>query len=216
MNLIQSTLIHKILPPRRQSAGKPPALILLHGRGADEDDLLGLSEYLDERLFIISARAPFDFQFGTGYTWYDILEIGRPEAKMFTESYEKLVQFLEDVKKGYPIDPSKIFFGGFSMGTMMSYAIALTYPDNVAGVIANSGYIPEETDLKFQWEKIKGKPFFIAHGTFDPLIPVMFSRRAKALLEQAQAAVWYREYDMAHQISEESLNDIMNWLSQHL
>ena len=216
MNLIQSTLIHKILPPRRQGTGKPPALILLHGRGADEDDLLGLSEYLDERLFIISARAPFAFQFGTGYTWYDLLEIGRPEAKMFSESYQKLTQFLHDVRNGYPLDASRIFLGGFSMGTMMSYAIALTYPDAVAGVIANSGYIPEETELKFQWDKIKGKPFFLAHGTYDPLIPVMFSRRAKALLEQAQAAVWYREYDMAHQISEESLNDIMNWLSQHL
>lgn len=216
MNLIQTTLTHKLLPPRTKIPGNPPCLILLHGRGANEDDLLGLAEYLDERLFIISARAPFDFQSGGGYTWYDILDIGRPEPKMFSESYKKLVQFFEDIKKGYAVDPAKVFFCGFSMGTMMSYAIALTHPDAVAGVIANSGYVPEETDLKFHWDKVKRKPFFVAHGTFDPVIPVMFSRRAKALLEQAQAAVWYREYDMGHQITEETLNDMMSWLTQHL
>ncbi len=216
MNLIQSSLIHKILPPRKKSEGNPPALILLHGRGADEDDLLGLAEYLDERLFIISARAPFDFQFGTGYTWYDILEIGRPEAAMFAESYSKLVQFFDEVKKGYPIDHAKIFLFGFSMGTMMSYALALTYPDAIAGVIANSGYVPEETGLKFQWDKMKGKPFFVTHGTYDPIIPVSLGRRAKELLVQAQATVSYHEYDMGHQINEENLNGMMKWLSTQI
>ena len=216
MNLIHSALIHKILPPQKKSGGKYPTLILLHGRGANEDDLLGLAEYLDERLFIISARAPFDFQYGGGYTWYDILEVGKPEPKMFGVSYKKLLQFFDDVKKGYPIDASKVFFCGFSMGTMMSYAISLTCPESVSGVIANSGYIPEGSDLTFEWNKIKDKPFFVGHGRYDPIIPVAFGKRAKELLEQAHASVMYREYDMGHQISEESLNDMMNWLTTHI
>ena len=213
INLIQTSLKHKILEPQRKSSAKYPALILLHGRGANEDDLLGLTEYLDDRLLVISARAPFAFQYGGGYAWYDVLEIGKPEPKMFAESYAKLVKFFEDVTKGYPIDPEKIFLCGFSMGTMMAYAIGLTKPESAAGIIANSGYVPEETDLKFEWERVKSKPFFVAHGTYDPVIPVAFGKRAKELLQKAGAAVTYREYDMGHQIGEESLNDMSSWLT---
>jgi len=214
MNQIHTSLIHKVLHPQRKGKEKYPTLIMLHGRGANEDDLLGLSEYLDDRLLIISTRAPFPFQYGGGYTWYDILEVGRPEPKMFAESYRKLLQFLKDVEKGYPVDLTKIILLGFSMGTIMSYALTLTKPSDIVGVIANSGYVPEETGLKFEWSSIKGKPFFVAHGLYDPIIPVSFGRRAKDLLENAQASVIYREYDMGHQISEESLNDMMQWLSK--
>ena len=216
MNTISSSLSHKVLDPQRKSGAKFPALILLHGRGASEDDLLGLAEYLDERLLIIAARAPFDFQYGSGYTWYDILEIGRPEPKMFAESYRRLVQFFADVRAGYPLDPSRVFLCGFSMGTMMSYALALTHPAAVSGVAANSGYIPEGTDLTFDWEGAKKKPFFVAHGTYDPVIPVSFGKRAHELLVRAGAVVTYREYDMGHQIGEESLSDMSSWLTQAL
>lgn len=216
MHLVQSTLHHKILPPKRSIAGKAPALILLHGRGANEDDLLALSDFLDDRLFFIAARAPFSFQWGGGYTWYDILEIGSPEPKMFAESYQKLSQFCEDLKTSYPVDPSKMFLLGFSMGTMMSYAIALTKPEAVAGVVANSGYIPEEADLKFQWDRLQNKPFFMAHGVQDPIIPVQLCRRAKILLEQAHATVEYHEYTMGHEIREENLSDMSKWLSDKL
>ena len=191
-------------------------MILLHGRGANEDDLLGLAEYLDDRLFIVSARAPFQFQFGGGFTWYDILEVGKPEPKMFAESYRKLIEFFDDVRAGYPIDPLKIILCGFSMGTMMSYAMALTHPASVLGVAANSGYIPEDTELELQWDQIKSKPFFVAHGRMDPVIPVSFGQRAKELLEKAGADVTYREYDMGHQINEESLNDMMEWVTRRI
>lgn len=216
MNLIKTTLTHKVLEPRRKTSAKNPTLIFLHGRGANEDDLLGLAEYLDERLFIVSARAPFQFEHGAGYTWYDILEVGQPEPKMFAESYAKLLQFTADITVGYPVDTNKIFFCGFSMGTVMSYALALTKPELMKGIIANSGYVPEETNLKFEWEKIKGKPFFVAHGRYDPVIPLTFGKRAKELLDKAGAALSYHEYDMAHQISEESLNDVMAWLNKQI
>ncbi|MBI1806583.1 MAG: alpha/beta hydrolase [Ignavibacteria bacterium] len=216
MNLIQTTLIHKVLQPKKKSSGKSPTLILLHGRGANEDDLLGLAEYLDERLLLISARAPFAFQYGGGFTWYEIEEVGKPEPKMFAESYSKLSQFFDDVKGAYPVDPARVIFCGFSMGTMMSYSIALTKPEAIVGVIANSGYVPEDTELQFQWDKVKGKPFLVSHGLYDPVIPVAFGRRAKELLNNAHASVTYREYEMGHQISEESLNDMMQWLTKHI
>ena len=216
VNPVRTSLIHKILEPQRKGPSNYPTLILLHGRGANEDDLLGLAEYLDDRLLIVSARAPFPFALGGGFTWFEIEEVGKPEPKMFGESYRKLIQFIDDIRKGYPVDQSKIILCGFSMGSVMSYAIGLTRPELVAGVAANSGYITEESDLKIQWKEVKGKPFFIAHGVYDPVIPVSFARRAKELLEPHRAAVTYREYDMGHQITEDSLNDMMRWLTQHI
>ena len=216
MNLIHSTLIHKFHSPKTPTAGKSPALIMLHGRGADENDLFGLSQYLDERLFIVSVRAPFQFAYTGGFTWYDIYDIGKPDAKMFAESYQKLMQFIQDVIKGYPIDPEKIFLFGFSMGAMMSYSAVLTHPELIKGVIANSGLITENAGLKLGWDKIKGKPFFVSHGIHDSIVPVAFARRAEELLKKAGADLTYREYDMDHQIDEESLNDIMSWLSKHI
>ncbi|HEY6192219.1 MAG TPA: phospholipase [Bacteroidota bacterium] len=216
MNPVHTSLIHKILEPQRKSNSKYPTLMLLHGRGANEDDLLGLAEYLDDRLLIVSARAPFPFALGGGFTWYEIEEVGKPEPKMFAESYRKLSQFIDDVVKGYPVDPSKLLLCGFSMGSVMSYSMALTRPQAVAGVAANSGYIAEDSGLNIEWTGVKGKPFFISHGMYDPVIPVAFARRAKELLEPRGAAITYREYDMGHQIIEDSLNDMMRWLTQQI
>ncbi len=211
---VSTTLVHKIIEPRRKSPAPAPLLVFLHGRGATEDDLIGLSEYLDERTFIVSARAPFQFQTGGGYTWYDLVDIGIPEPAMFGESYRKLSAFLDDIVVRYPVDRNRMILFGFSMGTIMSYAIALTRPEIVAGVVANSGLIPEGSSLKFIWEQIAGKPFFVSHGRFDPVIPVSFARRAHELLENAGAHVTYHEYEMGHQIDEESLNDVIKWMER--
>ena len=202
--------------PKREGDGPHPTLILLHGRGANEDDLLGLAEYLDERLLIISPRAPYPFQHGGGFTWYDLEDLARPEPAMFAESHEKLSKFVADVREAYHIDKMNMFVGGFSMGTMMSYTLSLTHPAWVKGVLAMSGYVPEGTAMNFLWDEINGKPFFVAHGKFDPVIPVAFGQRAKELLENAHANVTYREYDMGHQIGEECLNDMMKWLTAHI
>ena len=216
MTPIKSTLVHKAIEPKRKGGALSPALILLHGRGANEDDLLGLAEYFDERLFVVSVRAPFSFQSGGGFTWYDLEEVGRPEPGMFAESYRKLSAFFQEAKAGYGIDPKRVFFCGFSMGTVMAYAMSLTQPAEVAGVLANSGYVPESADIRLQWDQIKGKPYFVAHGRYDPVIPLVFAERAKDLLEKAGAHISYHEYDMAHQITEESLNDMMGWITRQL
>lgn len=216
MNTIQSTLFHKIIPPRNSLSKTSPALVFLHGRGSNEDDLLSLNEFLDDRFFFISVRAPYPFQYSGGYTWYDVPEIGKPEPKMFTESYNRLVQFHDDIVKGYPIDQRKIFYFGFSMGTIMSFALSLSKPELVRGVVANGGYIPEDSNLKFHWDKLKNTSFFVAHGIYDSVISIKFAHRAKYLLEQAGADLTYREYSMGHQISEESLNDISQWLTNKL
>ncbi|MBI4535911.1 MAG: alpha/beta fold hydrolase [Ignavibacteriae bacterium] len=213
MKQISSTLVHRVLPPEQSNAAHHPTLIMLHGRGADEEDLLGLSQYFDSRLLILSVRAPYPFPYGGGYTWYDIGAVGAPELTMFKTSYEKLSAFVSDALAQYPVDTKQVYLLGFSMGTVMSYSMALTQPQLFRAVIANSGYVPEGTHLSFLWDQIGHLDFFIAHGTFDPVIPVQLGRRAKELLESAKARLSYKEYPMAHQISEESLHDMAAWLN---
>ena len=214
---ISTTLVHKVRPPVTSGTTKAPALVLLHGRGANEDDLLGLADFLDPRFFIVSARAPYRFEDGAGgYTWFGLKEIGSPDPQQFGESYRFLVQFIEDVKTGYPVDPDRVFLLGFSMGSIMSYAVALTKPALVRGIVAHSGYIPEHASLQFSWTQLASLSVFVAHGLFDPIIPIQKARRTRELLWQTGADLTYKEYPIGHTISEESLSDLSQWLEKKL
>jgi phospholipase/carboxylesterase len=214
---ISTTLVHKLRPPVTSATAKSPALIFLHGRGTNEDDLLGLADFLDPCFFVISARAPYRFDEGSGgYTWFGLQEIGMPDLQQFTESYQRLTQFIADVKTGYPVDPERVFLFGFSMGSIMSFAIALTQPDFVRGIVAHSGYIPESVALSFAWTKLSGLSCFVAHGLLDPVIPIEKARRAQELLLHARVDLTYKEYPIPHTISEESLADLSQWLQKKL
>jgi phospholipase/carboxylesterase len=216
MKTITTSLVHRSILPEHSTSTTHPTLIMLHGRGADEEDLLGLAPYLDERLFILSVRAPFPFPYGGGYMWYDIGTIGTLEPTMFKESYENLSAFVNDALTHYPIDRSQLYLLGFSMGTVMSYSLALTQPTLFRGVIANSGHVPEGTHLALQWNESANVEFFIAHGAADPVIPVQFGRRAKELFSKTNIGFTYREYPMGHQITQESLTDFAAWLKDRL
>jgi phospholipase/carboxylesterase len=214
---ISTTLVHKVRPPVASSSTKPPAVILLHGRGTNEDDLLGLADYLDPRFFIISARAPYRFDEGMGgYTWFGLEEIGKPDPQQFSEAYHLLVQFIGDVKAGYPVDPARVFLLGFSMGSIMSFAVSLTQPNIVRGIVAHSGYIPESVSLQFTWTQLASLSLFVAHGIHDPVIPIQKARRAQELLSKTEADLTYKEYPIPHTISEESLADLSQWLQKKL
>ncbi len=213
---ITSTLTHRVALPEDAAAERHPTLILLHGRGADEEDLMGLAPFLDERLLLVAARAPFPFPYGGGYTWYDVGEVGIPEPRMFRESSERLAQFIDDVLAGYPVDPARLFLLGFSMGSVMSYAMALTRPALFRGVAANSGYIPENTHLTFRWQELSRVEFCVTHGIDDQVIPLAMAHRARELLGAANVRLFYREYPMGHQISEQSIADVAAWMAHLL
>ena len=210
-----ASLAHIFQPPRVDGDGPHPALIMLHGRGADEHDLIGLAPFLDSRLLIISARAPFPFPYGGGYAWYDVLQVGIPHPRMFAESYDRLTTFVDEVIAAYPIDPQRVFLLGFSMGAVMAHALALTQPHRVAGVVAHSGYVPpeKELNLEFRLDDLKGRGWFVAHGVHDPIIPVQFGRATRDLLKSTAVDLTYAEYPIAHQISQHTLDDLSTWLT---
>jgi phospholipase/carboxylesterase len=209
-------LIYKEVEPRKKLDDGNPLLLLLHGRGTDENDLLGLSPYLDERLHIVSVRAPFQFQWGPGYAWYDIEEVGKPDNEKFPRSRDMITNLIDTLHTGTGSDNSRTYLLGFSMGSVMAYAVALASPEKVTGVIAHSGYIAEGNNTNYRWDDAQRVAFFIAHGIADPVIPVQFGRRADELMKQHGLNYQYKEYSFAHQISEESLNDLSTWLSEKI
>ncbi|HEX9988827.1 MAG TPA: alpha/beta hydrolase [Chloroflexia bacterium] len=206
-----------IVRPAHADAGEDeasPGLLLLHGRGADEEDLMGLEQALDPRLTIVSARAPY--RLGPGFAWYGMYEIGRPDNDTLLASLLELQAFIRGLPAAHNIDPQRLYLMGFSQGAVMSAALALTVPEQVRGVIMHSGYVPTEAALDLQTAGIKDKPFFLAHGKYDDVIPVTFGRDAEEYLSEAGARLTYREYPIGHTISEESLYDLSEWLTREL
>ena len=151
-----------------------------------------------------------------GYEWYRLGDIGVPDQATFDAAVETLDHFAAEAVAAYPADPQRLFLLGFSQGSMMSYSLALTQPGRVAGVIAQSGYIPLSSGLKVDVDGLKAKPFIVTHGTHDPLIPVEWGREARDYLTQAGADVEYREFPMGHNISEQSIAAVADWTKNRL
>jgi phospholipase/carboxylesterase len=210
---MNAPLFYRVAPFDTSTSQLRPLLVLLHGRGSDENDLLGLASVLDPRFVIVSVRAPRQFSYG-GYTWYDLFEIGQPDMNHLVESHRLLGETITQIKEQLPVRKDRIHLLGFSMGAMMSLAYALTHPEEVQAVVAHSGYIPEQTPLEYRWNALGSTSFFIAHGTADPVVPVSLGRRSHELLAAAHAPVTYREYPIPHTISDESLQDADNWLQK--
>ncbi|NUN69212.1 MAG: dienelactone hydrolase family protein [Bacteroidetes bacterium] len=185
------------------------ALIMLHGRGADEHDLFGLRQYLDPQLEIHSLRAPFEYEWG-GYAWFDLFEDGTVDMDGFRSSQEAILSYIRGV------DAERLFLLGFSMGAIMSYAVALTQPGLCRGIAALSGFAPQQLEPDYRLQEIGNLHIFISHGIHDPVIPVAEARRTHSLFDASNAQVTYREYPMAHQIDQQCLADLGAWLQQRL
>jgi phospholipase/carboxylesterase len=208
-----STLVYRERPAEGDPAG---LLVLHHGRGADEHDLLGLADALDpqRRLHVVTPRAPLTVPGWPGNHWYMVPRVGYPDPASFGNAYNQLGAFHDELWAATGIAPASTVFGGFSMGSVMSYALGLSGERPVpAGILAFSGFIPTVEG----WEPDLGSrpdmPVFIAHGRRDPVMDVEFARRARALLEAAGLPVSYHESDAGHYIDPEHVPAAVAWLS---
>jgi phospholipase/carboxylesterase len=193
-------------------------LVLTHGRGADEHDLLPLADMLDpgRRLVAVLPRGPLRLPPG-GAHWYAVQEIGRPDPGTFLPTFAALSGWLDETADAHEITADRIVLAGFSQGAVMSYALGLAAErPRPAGIVALSGFIPAVPGFELGLEERVGLPVAIGHGTHDPVIGVEFGRRARALLEGAGADVRYRESPMAHSIDPEYLSELGGWLEDVL
>lgn len=191
-------------------------LILHHGRGSDEQDLLGLADVLDrsQRLHVVTPRAPLTIPGWAGYHWYVVPQVGYPDHETFHASYRLLGDFHDEVWERTGIPPARTVLGGFSMGCVMSYATGLG-PERPrpAGILAFSGFIPTVDGWSPDLKARERLPVFITHGRTDPVIGIEFAHRARAELEAAGLDVQYLETGGSHQIDPSSLGAAITWLA---
>jgi phospholipase/carboxylesterase len=212
MNL---SLEYKIREPK-VILDKNPLLLLLHGYGSNEADLFSFAPELPDEYYIISARAPYDLQYGS-YAWYAI-NFDADQNKFSDNdqariSRDLIASFIDELVANYPIDANDINLIGFSQGSILSYAVALSYPEKINKVVAMSGYlnleIVAEDYLKNNLSKLK---IFASHGTVDQVIPVDWARKTPGILEKLGVAITYKEYPVGHGVAPQNFFDFKNWL----
>jgi len=206
-------LQHQLRPAAGRAEG---ALVLLHGRGTDEFDLLPLLDALDpeRRLVGITPRAPLELPPG-GFHWYISRRVGYPDHDTFHSTYETLAAFLDSLPDALGVPWSRTVLGGFSQGTVMSYAAGLgTGRPAPAGILALSGFMPTVENFELDLSEREGFPVAIGHGIHDPVISVEFGRDARRRLEAGGADVLYSEAPVMHGIDPSFIGPLQDWLAE--
>jgi phospholipase/carboxylesterase len=204
----------------RPAGGDPEGLLVLHhGRGADEHDLIGLAEILDpeRRFHVVTPGGPLRIPGWPGRHWYSVPRVGYPDPETFRAAHDALAGFHDHARERVGVGPERTVLGGFSMGTVMSYALGLDGSRPApAGILAFSGFVPtvegwepstaDRTDLRA----------FVAHGRNDDVMEVGFARRAREILEAGGIDVEYHESEVGHQIDPAHVPPAREWLGSVL
>jgi phospholipase/carboxylesterase len=209
-------LVHVRRPAAGEAAG---ALVLFHGRGTGEDDLVALLDMLDpeRRLLGITPRGPLSLPPG-GAHWYAVARIGFPDRDTFHETYARAAGWLDAVLEEEGIAAAATILGGFSQGAVMSYALGLGRGRPApAGILALSGFMPTVDGFELDLSGREGFPVAIGHGTHDPVIGVEWGHDARDRLTAAGAAVTYREYPLPHMVDPGFLDELRRgWIEEAL
>lgn len=197
---------------------KNPLLLLLHGYGSNEQDLFSFSSELPEEYYVISARAPYDLQYGN-YAWYainfDADENKFSDHNQAMQSRDLISNFIDELIQNYPIDPKQVTLLGFSQGTILSYSVALSYPEKVQRVVALSGYLNEEIIVEnYKNNDFSNLKMFVSHGSVDQVIPVDWAKKAPGILDSLNIPNEFREYQVGHGVAPQNFFDLKNWLQK--
>ncbi|MDX1761628.1 MAG: alpha/beta hydrolase-fold protein [Christiangramia sp.] len=213
------SLQHIIREPKVKST-KAPVLIMLHGYGSDENDLFSFAGELPDELFIISVKAPYSMQ-PYGNAWYAI-HWDNNDGKFSDDiqaisSRETIKDFIQEVIQKYPVDPENINLLGFSQGSILSYAVALSYPDMINNVVALSGYVNKGI-LKEGYEKndFSNLDFYCSHGSVDQVIPVDWARKTKPFLDELGIKNSYSEFPVGHGVAPQNFFELKDWLKKRI
>jgi len=197
-----------------------PLLIMLHGYGSDENDLFSFASELPEELFIISLRAPYSLQ-PYGHAWYainfDAVQGKWSDNEQAIQSREKISTFIDEVIENYPINKDNVNLLGFSQGTILSYAVALSYPEKINNVIALSGYINKDIiTTDFEKNNLSDLSFYCSHGSVDQVIPVDWARRTPEVLKQLNIDYIYEEFPVGHGVAPQNFYALKDWIKKKI
>jgi len=219
MTTAQLSLEH-LIRPSSITAGKAPVAFLFHGYGSNEEDLFSFAPELPEKLCIISARAPYSLE-PFGYAWYAI-HFDAPQGKWSDNeeaiaSREKILTFIDEACITYGLDAEQITLIGFSQGTILSYAVVLSYPEKIKNLVALSGYINEDILLDGYREKDHSKlEIYASHGQVDQVIPPEWAQRAPDFLKGLGISHVYEEFPVGHGVAPQNFYSFKKWLEERI
>jgi phospholipase/carboxylesterase len=211
-------ILHYLVREPKIKKDKNPLLLLLHGYGSNEEDLFSFANELPEEYYVVSARAPYELGYGS-YAWYainfDADENKFSDIGQAQQSRDLIATFIDELIEIYSIDASNITLIGFSQGSILSYAVALSYPEKVQRIVAMSGYFNTEIAKdNFRENNLKNLKIFASHGTVDQVIPVEWARKVPSAMKELGIEIVYKEYPLGHGVSPQNFYDFKNWLQQ--
>ncbi|MFT5891603.1 MAG: phospholipase/carboxylesterase [Dokdonia sp.] len=209
------SLEHIIQKPTKTTEGKAPLILLLHGYGSDENDLFSFAPELPENYFIISAKAPIPMQ-PYGNAWYAITidheGVKTSDTKVAKESRDLIATFITEAVAAYDLDPFNVTLLGFSQGTILSYAVALSYPEKVKNVIGLSGYINEDIINVQSSASYAHLNIYNSHGTVDQVIPIDAARQTPGYLSKVGIESTLNEFPVGHGVHPTNFYEFKEWL----
>lgn len=210
--------LHYLVRQPKNILEKNPLLLLLHGYGSNEEDLFSFASELPDEYYVVSARAPYDLMYGS-YAWYainfDADENKFSDMRQAKVSRELIAGFIDELISKYPIAADHVTLVGFSQGSILSYAVALSYPQKVQRVVAMSGYLNTEMAIDdFEKNDFSNLRIFASHGSADQVIPVEWARKTEPALKKLNIPVVYKEYPVGHGVAPQNFFDFKNWLQQ--
>lgn len=213
-----TTSLHHLVRAPKEIKDKNPVLLLLHGYGSNEEDLFSFASELPEEYYVISARAPYDMMYGS-YAWYainfDADEKRFSDLEQAKTSRDLIAQFVDEILVTYPIDKDHVTLIGFSQGCILSYAVAVSYPEKIKRVVAMSGYFNDDIAVADYASKDFSKlAIFASHGNVDQVVPVEWARKAKPVLDGLKIQNVYKEYPVGHGVAPQNFFDFRNWLQE--
>lgn len=193
-----------------------PLIILIHGYGSNEEDLFSFAPELPDDYYVVSVQAPYQVP-PYGFAWYAIsfdADMNKfSDDNQAIESRDLLIQFIDELTAKYLIDSKNVNLIGFSQGAILSYAIAVTYPEKINKVVALSGYFNPEIMLpKTDVSAYSNLKIFGSHGTVDQVIPVEWARKSSAFLEPLKISFEYKEYPVGHGVAPQNFFDLKAFL----
>ena len=203
-----------VYPVDYEPDGSYPLVVLLHGFGANMHDLAGLASYIDSRSYVyLCPNGPLQVNLGPGFTgsaWTPLL--GEKTLEDVHRAEESVMEFVAEMMEAHRVAPGRVALGGFSQGGMMTYQVGLPRPEAFAGLASLSARIDEREELFERLPEERNQRIFVAHGVYDPLISVEAGRESRDLLREAGYDPVYREYPIAHQICDEEIGELSEWV----
>ena len=207
-----------VLPDGYDPKVSYPLIIMLHGFGANMQDLAGLAPVINSHGYVYACpNAPISFDLGGGYPGYGWTSPrGQSTSDEVQTAEQLLAEFFEEVFHRFHVAPGQALLLGFSQGGGMTYRCGLGHPETFAGLVALSSSLPDPEILQNRLPLERNQAIFVAHGTSDPMIGSDRAHAAREFLEEAGYPLEFHEYSMGHEINEEVLRDLVPWLAKVL